>query len=127
MIVRIEEDGSIGGLEYKSPLAQNLASLGERSVGRVSLIEWDQPRQAYTIRFLVGPHKGRALRALDVPAHAMALARPLQPLFFKQYEDAVKTEVAVVEHALRAGETWPMEAARPKGLLDRVRAWIRGL
>lgn len=128
MTFRINADGSIGSLEYRNEAAAKIAALGQRSVGRVSTIEWSQKRQAFCIFFLIGPYAGRPLHRDDIaPLHDQEKSGSNHPLLFNRYEDAVAMEVRVVEEALRNGETWPMEAARPTGLWRRLRFWFSSL
>lgn len=128
MTFRINADGSIGSLEYRNEAAANIAALGQRSVRRVSTIEWSQKRQAFFVFFLVGPYAGRPLHRDDLTPHEQEKdSSRNHPLLFNRYEDAVAAEVRVVEEAIRKGETWPMEAARPTGLWRRLRFWFSSL
>lgn len=111
-VITITADGTVSGLQRKPGQGIDLRKLGPANIKRASLIEWDDERQAWYIDVLQEAGKG------VVTGTSYMDARPSCPaiidyapsyrgikdqddvLYFDEYDDAVKVEVAYLD-ALR--------------------------
>lgn len=98
-VITIDENGVIEGLMHKRGTAVDLRLFGEAAIERVSLVEFDETKQKFFVRFLKGALAGRIL---SHPLYAMAtgVAQSFKAkeytMLFDDYEDAVAAEVTVL-------------------------------
>jgi hypothetical protein len=126
-LVTIGADGSITSLQTKRDQGLDLRKFGQAEISRTSLIEWVEHKQAWQIRFLKrGQFKGVVDAVLFAKASGCPAAdgfytykepaslfekvvslwrftfrRKLVPLW-KDYEDAVLVEIALVQSLRRS-------------------------
>lgn len=127
-IITIKPDGSVVGLKHGKGRGVDLRKLGAVQISRVTLIEWDEQRQKWGIRW-----NGRLQNAVWtrdhlrtvchlevpvwppgqdrwnlVPCGVMGIVGAVvaddlggSPIYFDEYETAVQAEVAVIQHFQR--------------------------
>jgi hypothetical protein len=120
-VITVNPDGSIFGLQHKRGQGVDLRKLGHAKVKRETLIEWDEARQAWTIRWttperdewgqLEWDHGTFRRAGVDHRAHGGFVYPSTVPdahaewaVFFDDYEDAVAAEVAVIQALQVAGK-----------------------
>ncbi len=111
-VITISQDGGMSGLQRKTGKGVDLRQFGRASIERASLIEWDENKQKWWVSIQSGKYAGAALsHVLRCNAGMMpATGEAFYPgstmttnggvYMFKDYDDAVKAEVAFLD-ALR--------------------------
>ena len=106
-VITIGKDGSISGLQRKPGQGIDLRQFGKADIQRASLIEWASDTQGWYINVLQEAGKGRVhahnLKAAGIENAADDFPHVLGRhgcLYFAEYEDAVKVEIAYLD-ALR--------------------------
>lgn len=106
-VISIRPDGSIVGLDHKRK-GFNLRKMGKASTKRVTLVEWDEEEQAWEVfyqRPLAGGHSqpipwGQKIAKecrIDIKSMGGRPCKFTDSVFFKDYEDGVAFEVAVIQ------------------------------
>jgi hypothetical protein len=118
-IITIRPDGSLFGLQHKRGKGVDLRKLGPASIRRETIIEWDEEHQAWFIGWT--EETGRDASMWDTEefeeagvswtrfggwvCHGyLAGSWISEVILFKDYEDAVEAEIAVVQSLQKRGE-----------------------
>lgn len=120
-VIIIRPDGSIHGLQHKRGQGFDLRKMGNATIARETLIEWDEEHQMWFIEwaqdgpgFRKGTRWGHGTLAdAGFLAEDMAGAEwwghcgerrlPAPTIYFADYEDAVTAEVKVIQSMQAAG------------------------
>jgi len=115
-VITIRPDGSLFGLQHKRGKGVDLRGFGHAEIKRVTLIVWDAKSQHWYIRFNDERVDGRInkgqgtwgtdlFHAAGVNYHDYRGTRGfLSTILFRDYEDAVDAEIAVVQSLQKCGE-----------------------
>lgn len=103
-VITIEKDGAVSGLEHKTGF--NLRVLGKAAVKRASEIVFDEPEQAWEVVFLNNNEKTLGSKKLglwlyhECGVHSMGLNAYVSGsrVFFREYHEAARAEVAVLDY-----------------------------
>lgn len=108
-VISIAPDGSVSGLQRKGQWF-DLRTLGKAKIDRVSDILWSEEKQAWFVKFLNLTCGGSVLNLLTYQNYYDAyfgdepnLKEPSEVLYFKEYEDAVKVEIQVLDYLKMKG------------------------
>ena len=113
-VITIHPGGLASGLQHKRGKGLDLRALGPVTITRVSLVTWDEDEQAWFIKFVAGPRAGTEwdldalveLMETDVaglphhnvnPGNLDGQSGDNKRLYFEDYDDAVRTEIAVLD------------------------------
>lgn len=107
-VITIRKDGSIFGLDHKSR-GLDLRKFGNASTERITLIEWDEVNQAWFVRW-EGRHKNKEwveatfdAAEVDYTNFLGFSPKDTNRVLFKDYDFAVKAEVAVIQVLQKKG------------------------
>lgn len=113
-VITIALDGTISGLQVKPGRGVDLTKMGKATVERVSEILWSEDAQAWYVQPIRGPFAGQSIthrmwqeviELFDAPPGAKGSAGVLdQPIYFENYELAVKCEIAFLDAHRLAGK-----------------------
>lgn len=97
-VITIHQDGSISGLQRKDGL--DLRQFGKCKISRASEIVWTEDKQLWRVQFMNGPIKFLTtkifLEAGCKEAEGITLGQGF--VYFKEYDDAVKAEIQVLDY-----------------------------
>lgn len=108
-IITIAPDGSVSGLDHKKK-GVDLRKLGKAKIRRATLIEWDERKQAWFIRWEGREDNREWTLPLFLNCHLLCSSFNGQAyhssgvVYFEEYEDAVKAEVAVIQSLQKSGK-----------------------
>lgn len=110
-LITIAPDGSLRGLQFKGK-GVDLQKVGRAKTKRVTDIEWEEDKQAWTIRFLLGDLAGVCLsmsllqKLIGKDVEHLPLADVVSEglPFWRSYDDAVKAEVHIIQTARKIGK-----------------------
>lgn len=112
-VITIERDGTISGLQVKPGRGVDLTKLGKAQVERVSEILWHDDAQAWYVQPIRGPFAGQPITYRMFEAAFPLVqwphgAKPSggvkdQPIWFDDYDAAVKCEIAFLDAHRRQG------------------------
>lgn len=119
-VITIQPFGVMSGLQRKPGQGLDLRQFGKADIKRASLIEWNADQQAWFIDVLQEAGRGPVTFvkwANAVAKGGIATARVLldqitknwkapggEPLFFAEYDEAVKVEIAFLDALRLAGK-----------------------
>jgi hypothetical protein len=118
-VITVRPDGSIFGLQHKRGQGIDLRQFGHAEVKRATIIEWDQHKQEWFIRWVsedalldglswdYDTFKNAQVNYEDFQGQAVAELSDDEGdfvVYFQDYEDAVAAEVAVIQAMQVAGE-----------------------
>lgn len=115
-VITFKPDGSVEGLAFKNK-GLDLRQFGRAKIERTSEIIWSENSQAWTIQFLHGNQAGRfaGFRHLSMLGVQLADAEKIVAtlstdcvaafnlMTFADYDDAVRTEVIMIQSARLSG------------------------
>jgi len=115
-IITIKPDGSMFGLDHKNKGIQ-LKEFGPANTERVTLVEWDELYQRWTIEWFRRrndttwtPEEFKAVGLTHELFHGEQFETMMDrtgietPVYFAEYEDAVAAEVAVIQRLQKEGK-----------------------
>lgn len=109
-LITINPDGSLSGLDFKAKGAVSFRDLGPATTKRITDIEWEEERQCWNIRFLLGTLAGSLLtvdlaQETHMPPSAYGAPHPeTGVLGWDDYDTAVSAEVAMIQAARLTGK-----------------------
>jgi hypothetical protein len=112
-VITVKPDGSLFSLQHKKGQGVDLRSFGSAKIERATLIEWSEDNQAWFIQWTKGPDAGDKWTFLNFgqPSSNFHHSKfnsvwlPGDPvIYFHDYEDAVRAEVAVIQNLQRSGQ-----------------------
>lgn len=119
-VITIQPFGIMSGLQRKPGQGLDLRRFGKADIQRASLIEWDADKQAWFIDVLQDAGRGKLTFvkwANAVAKGGISAAEVLlnqitrnwfspggEPLFFAEYDEAVKVEIAYLDALRLAGK-----------------------
>lgn len=109
-VITIHPDGTMSGLQRKPKQGVDLRQFGHAEIRRASEIVWDDMEQAWFVTILRGPSAGEnitpfhcddaGLGTNDILALAPSAKIPTKMgmrIWFAEYDEAVKVEIAVLD------------------------------
>lgn len=101
--ITIAPDGSVSGLQVKPGKGFDLRCLGNATITRASEVLWDEGRQLWFVEVRDGRWSGRQIdqwlmeHAGVAGLPAGCERRPDNLIMAREYDDAVKLEIAVLD------------------------------
>lgn len=109
-VITIGADGSVSGLQRKKGQGLDLRQLGDAKIERVSEIKFEEANQKWFVLPVSGAFEGHALTdrlwnkyCAPLDPKADFIGERDGVLYFEDYDDAVKAEVAFLDAARRVG------------------------
>ena len=97
-VITIGTGGGISGLQVKPGKGLDLRQFGRAVIKRASEIVWDEQQQKWFVKILTGRYGGKVLFWSMLHRAGFSESRKLAPAYFTDYDDAVKAEIAFLNH-----------------------------